>query len=167
MARKFRIIKKSSIIFLVDFFLLIILCITKVNLSEIKILQDDFLITFIISVIGIFLTIIALMYALIDKISLIFSDANIADSIKKIYKSFDEMKDNTILIFYLMILIFFIGFLNNIDFPYIHLPAGYNKTSILTNIKLTILLLILFAIHDTIKTFFVILNISRYKNSIK
>ncbi|WP_238899432.1 hypothetical protein [Clostridium sp. YIM B02500] len=119
------------------------------------------------SVIGIFLAIITLMYGLIDKISSIFSDSNISNSMNKIYKSFDEIKDNTLLIFYLMVFIFFVGVINSIDFPYLKLPVNFNKSAIIFDIKFSILLLIFFAIYDTIKTFFVILNISRYLDKIK
>ena len=161
MKGKIRINNTCVKVFSFIFCIFIVLCLSKVNFSDIKILQDDFLITFMISLIGIFLAILTLMYGLLEKIATIFSTANITTSLKNIYKSFDEIKDNTLLIFYLMLSIFIIALLGNIDIPYIKLPENFTKTNIIYNIKICILILVLFSVYDTIKTFFIILNISR------
>ena len=61
-------IKKSTKIFLFDLLIWILLYLTQIDFSNAKVLQDDFMITFCISIIGIFLAIITLMYGLIDNI---------------------------------------------------------------------------------------------------
>lgn len=102
-----------------------------------------------------------------DKIVKLFSDLSLTDSINKIYTSLDELKDNTILIFYSVLFIFLINFVSKINICSINFDNYFNTKLFLYDLRLTILSLVLFAINDTIKTFFIILNISRFPSKKK
>ena len=152
---------KASIIIIFDIIICFLLYVSAIDFSNIKILDDDFLITFMISIVGIFLAIITLMYGLIEQIRKIFKESNIEQSIKKIYKSFDEIKENTMLIVYIMIFIFILSITLNIDIPFIS-QAYINKKRLYLDLKIFGLILVLVSIYDTVKTFFLILKISRF-----
>ncbi|HBJ1648228.1 TPA: hypothetical protein LA462_002764 [Clostridium botulinum] len=154
-------INKTQKIIAIHFIALIFLCTVKINFSNVKILQDDFIITFMLSIIGIFLAIITLLYGLIDKIATVFSNNNISISMYKIFRSLDELKDNTMFIVYVLIFNFILGIIANIDIPYFSFADYSNKINFIYSLKLVTLSLVLYAIYDTIKAFFLLLNISR------
>lgn len=158
-----RKIKKSTKILLACLFLLIVLNYLKTDFSKVTVLQDDFLINFLLATIGIFLAILALLYGVVDKIKKIFIDNNIEKSLNNISNAFSEIKDNTLCILYIMISIFLISIISGFDIPYICLKNYAIKNVFLYNLKLILLILAVIAIHDTVKTFFIILNISNFK----
>lgn len=155
-------IKKSTKIFVIEIFAFIILNVFRIDFSKSIVLQNDFLITFLLTVIGIFLAIITLMYGLIDKINKIFKQANLDSSFKKIYGSFNETKENTLLIVYIMIVLFVISIFSEFDIPYFSFPSFINKNIFIYNLKFILLSLCLIAIYDTVRTFFIILDISHF-----
>lgn len=156
----------NKIIF-IHILLFTILIFLKVDFSSVKVLQDEFLITFLLTILGLFLAIITLLYGLIDKIANAFTKVNI-DSMKHIHKSLDELKDNTIFILYALIFCLVLSFWAGCDLPMISFSnitiIETNKNLILFDLKVIVLSLVLIGTHDTVKTLFTILNISKKAN---
>lgn len=161
--RKIKAINKLLKIIVFHLIVFVTLLVSKTDLTKIIVLQDDFIITFLLTLLGLFLAIITLLYGLIEKIATAFNKVKI-NSMKHIHKSLDELKENTFFIFYALILCIILSIWLNCDIPYIISPYFINKTFLLFDLKIMILSFSLISAHDTVQTLFTILNISRKAN---
>lgn len=149
------------IIFFVSIIIPIIFVTFNIDLSNILILEDEFLITFIGALLALGITLIALLYSILDKIAQILINANKYETLyPKVNSSINELKQDIFLVFYLLVILFFISFLSSINIPKLSFPSFLiSRSQFYQSIKFSILLLSLFSTNDVIKAIFSLLSI--------
>ncbi|EGS5727749.1 hypothetical protein P5E47_03190 [Clostridium perfringens] len=164
--KKTKNILKSNTKIIILFFNIIIfvaLITYKIDLTKIDLLSDNNLITFITSMLGIFLAIITLLHGLLGGLISAFKKLNLSRE-KNLFRTFKELKENTYFIFIMLICFIFISIISNINIPFLTYPANLeiyiSKIMLLYDIKLILLIFSLVAIKDTLSAFFKLLDLS-------
>lgn len=158
-----KVIQNKVVIILSMVVLSIIIVSFNNNLNDIQILEDSFLTTYLLTMLGFSLTVSAILYSFIEKVNEKIKNNNYAPNksinIKKILKILlKELKDDSILIFILLISLIIVSFVKDINFPYIQLHAY--KNSIIYFIKIMSIFLSSYSMFDITLTVFKILSIN-------
>lgn len=150
------------------FSIIISLGIIKVNKDayNLKILEDQFLANFIGALLALSIAIVTLLYSVIDKVreSMIKSyttSEKLNNNDMKIKKLLIELKQDTTLIFYILVSIFFISIFANCDIPFISWKiTAFSKNSFISFLKIFLMSLTFFSLYDIIGTLFALINIA-------
>lgn len=158
-----KIIQNKVVIILCMFVFSIVIVSFNKKLDNIEILNDIFLITYMLTMLGFSLTVSAILYSFIEKVNSKIKcndyDLNKSNTIKKLLKSLlKELKDDTLLIFILLLNLILISLFKDINFPNLHL-YGY-KSNIIYIIKIMSLFLSSYSMLDITLTVFKILSIN-------
>ncbi|URZ07566.1 hypothetical protein [Clostridium felsineum] len=155
---------KILTIFIVLFIISAFFVTLNKKIYTLSILEDQFLINFVGTILALSVAIITLLYSIIDKVreSIIkfhFQNTK-TDRIPHLLK---ELKDDTLFIFYILVSVFIISILNKCDIPIVKWDFKIiTRNNFIALIKLFLIFLTLFSLRDIIKTLFTIINLSNY-----
>ncbi|APU60744.1 MULTISPECIES: hypothetical protein [Clostridium] len=139
------------------------------QISELKILDDEFVINFILIVLGFTVSFITILYSTFEKLRQqlveifknIISETELKDMELIMFNIFKQLKEDILFIFRYLVDVVFIIIWRNIDIPYIKWNFNYiSKLDIILLIKLTIIFLTLLALYDIIKSIFKLIEVS-------
>ncbi|MBV4420300.1 hypothetical protein KM800_13395 [Clostridium tyrobutyricum] len=134
----------------------------NINLNDVKVLGDDFLITLITGLLSLSVATIALLYPTINSIKQSFKEfpkQKEALLNKLLNNCIKEIKDDTFLIFKFLVFVILISIFYSMDIPNITWNIKIiSKSQIYWYSKLSSLNLCVLAIYDVIKTIFIILT---------
>lgn len=150
-------------IFIISTMLLISLIIVlfNKNLNNLSILNDDFLITYMLYMLGFALTVSAILYSFVEKVNTKFNQNDVNENnssivLKRLKKLLKELKEDTLLIFFILVFNIFISLFKDINIPMLKLP----KNELINFCKIMFIFLSSYSIRDIILTVFKILNIN-------
>lgn len=131
------------------------------NLDNLSILNDDFLITYMLYMLGFALTVSAILYSFVEKVNTRFNhnevnEGNQSTILKRLKKLLKELKEDTLLIFLILVFNIFISLFKDINIPVLKLP----KNELINFCKIMSIFLSSYSIRDIILTVFKILNIN-------
>lgn len=131
------------------------------NLNNLSILSDDFLITYMLYMLGFALTVSAILYSFVEKVNTRFNQNQVNESntsaiLKRLKNLLKELKEDTLLIFLILISNIFIALFKDINIPILKLP----KNELINFCKIISIFLSSYSIRDIILTVFKILNIN-------
>lgn len=140
--------------------------------SDILLLDNEFLITFVGVVLGISATIVTFIFSSTEKIQKIISnlsqEKDRTDKINKIFKaSYTELIEDSHFIFIIFILLVICVLFSGINIPYFSFPAFMPKSQFLDSIKIGLFLNCIFSISDLFFSLSNILKLVLYENSTK
>lgn len=156
-----KLLNNKYIIILLMLLITLIIVFLNKNLDGLSILNDDFLITYLLYMLGFAITVSAILYSFVEKVNNRFNQNNqkeldsyaIFKILKKLLK---ELKEDTLIIFALLVLNILISLFKDISIPMLHLP----KYEIVNFIKIISIFLSSYSIRDIVLTVFKILNIN-------
>ncbi|MGL5559892.1 MAG: hypothetical protein ACRDC3_12175 [Paraclostridium dentum] len=147
-------------IILILFFSFIVV-ISHKDIENLSIVDTQFLITFLVSILGIALTVSAIMYSFVEKfVSTIdkidISKSNI-DKLNFLLDSLlDELKEDTLLVLKLLALIVFLSVFEGLDIPLI---SFQHKHIFIQTLRVSSILLSIYTIRDIILVVFKVLKL--------
>lgn len=159
---------KSNFKILTTFIVFFIISIFLVTLNKkmytLPILEDQFLINFVGAILALSVAIITLLYSIIDKVRESIIEFHFQDTkTNRIPHLLKELKEDTLFIFYILVILFIISILNKCDIPIVKWNFTIiSKNNFIALIKLFLISLTLFSLRDIIKTLFTIITLSNY-----
>ncbi len=123
-------------------------------------LENSFLINFLGVLLGVSITLVTFIYSVVNRILDKTKYKN--KESQTVFKLFNELKDNTVLIFWFLSIVLILAVWSTIDIPNIKLVKliGVDKGIVIIWIKLNIVILSMVAIKDTIGTLFTLIGIN-------
>lgn len=172
--KRIKIMIKNNIILIVITLLsfnisLLIYKNNPLRVADLKILDDQFVINFILIVLGFTVTLITIMYSTFDKVRQqlveifknIIDESDLEDMQLTMFKIFKNLKEDTLLILFYLVVEVFMSIYVIIDIPFIKWQLNsISKLDMILLTKLTIILLTLYALSDIIVSIFKLIQIS-------
>jgi len=147
-----------------------ILIIHFLKFTDNKLLDSEYIIDYLGIFLGFTIALLSFAISITDKIKEnILDDKTIIDKEKKriiIDKTsnvFEELKDDSLLIFWFFIAVIILYIFENTNIPLIDWPFKnfFSKTNIINQVKFAIFISSLYAIYDIIKTIFILSESTR------
>jgi hypothetical protein len=123
-------------------------------------LENSFLINFLGVLLGVLITLVTFIHSVVNES--LKKTNNQQSKRKTAIQLYSELKDNTVLIFWFLIIVFILTVWMTIDIPKIQLIEliGIEKNILITWIKLNIMILSMVATKDTIETLFTLIGVN-------
>ncbi len=154
----------AMVIILVFFTVSVLIVESNPGIQQSKIINDEFMLNFLGLFLGVSVAIVTFLFSSVDKIRESIIKAGFDGAAKKqtettINNLIEELKQDSMAIFVFLVLFFGTILLKDIDVPYLKI-AIWDKSSILSSIKLTLVFLTLFSIYDIISSTFLLMKVS-------